>query len=58
VFYLDQDIRMERGDKLQGSIACRKSETNFRELDIKISFNHMPKDGHKGISFVQQYKLK
>lgn len=58
VFYLDQSIRMEKGDMLQGSIACKRSPANFRELDIKISFHHKPLDGHKGISFAQQYKLR
>lgn len=58
VFYLKEDIRMERGDKLKGSVAVKKSPANFRELDIKISFHHVPADGHEGVSFVQQYKLK
>jgi len=58
VFYLEKDIKMERGDQLRGSIACRKSLANFRELDIKISYHHVPADGHEGVSFVQQYKLK
>jgi len=53
VFYLEQDIQMERGDKLTGSIACKKSPQNFRELDIKISFHHKPADGHEGVNFVQ-----
>eukprot|EP00997_Jenningsia_sp_PLL12_P011252 NODE_878_length_1397_cov_81.721068_g733_i0.p1 GENE.NODE_878_length_1397_cov_81.721068_g733_i0~~NODE_878_length_1397_cov_81.721068_g733_i0.p1 ORF type:complete len:309 (+),score=69.68 NODE_878_length_1397_cov_81.721068_g733_i0:383-1309(+) len=58
VFYMEKDIQMEKGDKLQGSIAVKKSPGNFRELDIKISFNHVPVDGHEGVSFIQQYKLK
>jgi len=53
VFYLEEEIRMEKGDKLRGSIACKKSPANFRELDIKISFHHVPADGHEGVSFVQ-----
>lgn len=53
VFYLEKDIKMERGDKLRGSIACKKSPANFRELDIKISYHHVPADGHEGVSFVQ-----
>jgi protein arginine N-methyltransferase 1 len=37
VFYFSKDIDLKRGDILHGSIATRKSLTNFRELDIKIS---------------------
>jgi protein arginine N-methyltransferase 1 len=39
IFYLSQDLAVKKGEKLKGSIAVRKSETNFRELDIKISFH-------------------
>ena len=38
VFYLQHDIDVKKGDVLTGSIANRKSKTNFRELDIKISY--------------------
>ena len=39
VFYMDHDLDVEKGDTLKGSIAVRKSKTNFRELDIKISYH-------------------
>lgn len=56
VFYLDQDLVVEQGDELYGSIAVRKSLTNFRELDIKISyhFNGYRDQRH----FEQMYKLR
>jgi len=39
VFYMEEDIFVKKGDVLSGSIANRKSTTNFRELDIKISYH-------------------
>lgn len=37
VFYLENDLQVDVDDVIHGSIANRKSLTNFRELDIKIS---------------------
>jgi protein arginine N-methyltransferase 1 len=37
VFYLENEIHLDVDDEIHGSIASRKSLTNFRELDIKIS---------------------
>ena len=54
-FYTERDISVNRGDKLVGSIAVRKSKTNFRELDIKISY-HLK--GYSDYDIIQQYKLR
>jgi len=56
VFYLDQNLIVRPGDKLHGSIAVRKSKTNFRELDIKISYHINAPQCNK--DFVQMYKFK
>ena len=56
VFYMEQDIDVRQDDILRGSIAVRKSKTNFRELDIKISY-HI-KTGIVQKDFVNMYKLK
>lgn len=56
VFYLDHDLIVNQGDQLNGSIAVRKSKTNFRELDIKISY-HINTPQCKN-DFVQMYKIK
>ena len=45
VFYMENDLDVREGDIIYGSIACRQSSTNFRELDIKISYNY---DGVRG----------
>jgi len=45
-----------KGDTLHGSIANRKSLTNFRELDIKISY-HIDNNVNKK-DFVNLYKLR
>ena len=39
VFYTEHDLDVRQGDVIYGSIACRKSKSNFRELDIKISYH-------------------
>lgn len=56
VFYLSQDIDVKRGDILHGSIANRKSASNFRELDIKISY-HIENEKQKK-DLVNLYKLR
>lgn len=56
VFYTDIDLLVERGEVLKGSIAVRKSKTNFRELDVKISYHHNGKNGKK--DFYQLYKIR
>jgi len=40
VFYTTKDFDVRRDDVIYGSIANRKSASNFRELDIKISYHH------------------
>jgi hypothetical protein len=56
VFYLEHDLDVKKGDIITGSIANRKSRTNFRELDIKISY-HVNSDKVKR-DFVNMYKLR
>ena len=56
VFYLEHDLDVKKGDVIYGSIANRKSLTNFRELDIKISY-HINSEKTKR-DFVNQYKLR
>jgi hypothetical protein len=36
---MDHNLIVDEGEVLKGSIAVRKSKTNFRELDIKISYH-------------------
>ena len=56
VFYMEHDIDVRQGDVLHGSINCRKSKSNFRELDIKISY-HIEAAQVKR-DFINMYKLK
>lgn len=58
VFYLERPLKVYYGDEVYGSIACRKSKTNFRELDIKMSFHHKSSKGKMEDEFVGMYKLK
>lgn len=56
VFYMENDLDVREGDKIYGSIACRQSTANFRELDIKISYHYDSAQGHK--STTSLYKIK
>ena len=56
MFYTEHDLDVRTGDVMYGSIACRKSKTNFRELDIKISY-HIDAAQVKR-DFQNMYKLK
>ena len=65
VLYLEKPLKVHMGDVLYGSIAVRQDRTNFRELNIKMSFHMQPnlkrKDygkESKGKHFVHQYKFK
>lgn len=56
IFYSDKDIQVDKGDVLKGSIAVRKSEVNFRELDVRMSYHFNGRSGKK--DFIQQYKIR
>lgn len=56
VFYMDQDLVVRKGDVLKGSVACRKSKTNFREIDVKYSY-HIDAPQCKR-DFIQLYKVR
>jgi len=38
-FYTDHNLKVQKNDTLEGSIAVKQSKANFRELDVKISFH-------------------
>jgi protein arginine N-methyltransferase 1 len=58
VFYTKKDFAVSKGDKVFGSIAVRKSVTNFRQLDIKISYHvdNGNKDNEEN-NWYQLYKI-
>jgi len=56
VFYTDHDLFVDKGEIIKGSIAVRKSHTNFRELDVKVSFHFNGRNGKK--DWTQQYKIR
>ena len=53
IFYIEDDIKVEKGEKLKGSICAVKDKSNFRFIDIKISY-HFEKE--KG-DYVYYYKI-
>jgi len=56
IFYTEKDFIVEPGEILKGSIAVRKGRSNFRELDIKISFHFDGKSG--AYNGYQLFKLR
>ncbi|KAJ2706858.1 hypothetical protein FB645_001306 [Coemansia sp. IMI 203386] len=42
VFVLREPIDAKAGDQVRGKFVCRKSTTNPRELDLEISYCHVP----------------
>jgi len=56
IFYTDHDIFVDKGDILKGSIAVRKSNSNFRELDIKMSFHVQNRMNDK--NWYQLFKIR
>jgi protein arginine N-methyltransferase 1 len=56
IFYTDHDIYVNKGDVLKGSIAVRKSNSNFRELDIKLSYHIQNQYAKK--DWYQLYKIR
>jgi len=58
-FFVDEPFQVRKGDVLKGSIAVRQSKSNFRELDVKISY-HYESASHPELKkdFVQMYKVK
>ena len=58
IFYTKNDMKVNKGDKVTGSIAVKKSKTNFRQLDVKISYNVPKGKNEKGeIEYESWYQL-
>ena len=61
IFYTKNDLKVKKGDKVTGSIAVKKAKINFRQLDIKISYNVPKEKKEKGEeekeSWYQLYKI-
>jgi serpin B len=53
IFYIEDDVKVKKGQKLYGNIAVIKDKKNFRFINIKISY-HFPENGKV---VVQQYKI-
>lgn len=58
VFYFKGHYNVKQGDKLEGSIACRKSQQNFRELDIKVSYHFTNIETGQQKNSYNLYKLR
>ncbi|KAG9949248.1 CoA-transferase family III, partial [Aureobasidium melanogenum] len=39
VFYLDDNLTVEAGEKLNGTLLCKPNERNRRDLDVEIEYN-------------------
>lgn len=56
IFYLGRPIAGTKGNVISGSIAVKRAEENFRELDIKLSFHY--RDDKEDANYIQLYKLR
>ncbi len=56
IFYTDFDLFVEKGEILKGSIAAQKSKSNFREIDVKLSYHIKGRYGNK--DWCQLYKVR
>ena len=57
IFYLSEPVvAAKQGKTLEGSIAVKKSDSNPRDLDIKISYHYQDED--RKIGYKQLYKLR
>jgi protein arginine N-methyltransferase 1 len=61
IFYTKKDLKVNKGDKVTGSIAVKKAKINFRQLDVKISYNVSKVKNEQGEeekeSWYQLYKI-
>ncbi|KAJ2785900.1 hypothetical protein H4R18_000289 [Coemansia javaensis] len=61
IFVLRAPIAAKQGDELRGTFACRKSATNPRELDLEITYCHIPAGAAAaaaGPSVCEKYRLR
>merc|ERR1712037_728229 len=45
VFYLEQDLHIQQGDKIEGRFEMKPNERNERDMDIVLTSTHVQKDG-------------
>ena len=55
MFYLDDDVPINQGETLTGSLLVKKDTKNPRELNIKMSY-HL-NEGQRQYDGVQYYKF-
>jgi len=55
VFYIDDEVAIKKGEKLNGSILVKKDTKNPRELNIKISY-HLHEE-NRDFDGTQYYKF-
>ncbi|KAJ2726148.1 hypothetical protein GGI07_000787 [Coemansia sp. Benny D115] len=54
LFTLQHPLDTKQGDQVRGHFVCRKSTENPRELDLEITFRHIPKDQvHQDIAWIE-----
>ncbi|CBZ55683.1 hypothetical protein NCLIV_061070 [Neospora caninum Liverpool] len=58
VFYMEDVLVADVGDKVEGMIAVKKSKKNPRDLDIKISYSFKPPQEPVAIENTQFYRLR
>lgn len=57
VFYLNDVLTVEEGERVTGVLNCRPSEKNRRDLDIAITWAHETEDPQRRTSGLSEYKM-
>jgi type I protein arginine methyltransferase len=57
VFYLQDVLTVEEGEKVSGRLVNKPSEKNHRDLDIKITYKLESQDMHRQVSGEGIYKM-
>ncbi|KAJ2696441.1 hypothetical protein H4R19_005743, partial [Coemansia spiralis] len=57
IFVLRTPICAKKGDELRGRFVCTKGTTNPRELDLEITYVHVPADGAASATICEKYTL-
>eukprot|EP00998_Keelungia_sp_KM082_P013152 NODE_9611_length_511_cov_38.554688_g9588_i0.p1 GENE.NODE_9611_length_511_cov_38.554688_g9588_i0~~NODE_9611_length_511_cov_38.554688_g9588_i0.p1 ORF type:complete len:139 (-),score=29.80 NODE_9611_length_511_cov_38.554688_g9588_i0:94-474(-) len=56
VFYLNEVLRANKEDIIQGTIKCAPNKNNFRDLDIRIGVKMDGKD--QSVEYDQDFRLR
>lgn len=57
VFYLKDVLTVEAGEKIEGTLVCRPTVKNPRDLDIGIQYNLQSSDPNRAVANTCEYQM-